>query len=92
VRGNLAALRSALAGGHAEPLHVTGGWAAVVRLPRTRTEEEWLIALLEQDGVLADPGRLYGFDQDGYAVLSLLPPPPIFREGISRMTARLAGS
>ena len=89
TRGNLASLRSLLAGSRTEPLHVDGGWTAVIRLPRTRTEEEWLIALLDKDRVLLDPGQFYGFDQDGYAVLSLLPPPDVFREGIGRLAERL---
>ena len=72
-----------------EPLHVEGGWYATLRLPRTRHEEEWAITFLEEDDVLVQPGYFYDFETEGYAVVSLLTRPEVFREGISRILRRI---
>ncbi len=69
-------------------LHVEGGWYATLRLPRTRTEEEWAITFLEEDDVLVQPGYFYDFETEAFAVVSLLTQPEVFREGISRILRR----
>jgi aspartate/methionine/tyrosine aminotransferase len=71
-----------------------GGWYAVLRVPGTRSEEDWILTLLDRDGVLIHPGYFFDFATEAYLVASLLPPPEIFREGIDRMLARIeaAGS
>jgi hypothetical protein len=66
------------------PLDVHGGWYAVIRLPLTRSDEDWAISFLEQ-GVLVQPGYFYDFESDGYAVVSLLTPPAVFEEGLRRL-------
>jgi aspartate/methionine/tyrosine aminotransferase len=90
VKENLAALRTAM-GAHspAQVLKVEGGWYATLRVPRTRSEEQWCLELLEQDGVLAQPGFFYDFESEAYLVLSLLTPADTFREGMKRMLRRL---
>lgn len=70
-------------------LRVEGGWYAILRVPRTRSEEEWCLELLERDSVLAQPGYFYDFQSEAYLVLSLLTPPEIFQEGAHRIVARL---
>ena len=90
VTGNLAALREALAGTPATVLDVEGGWSAVVRVPSTRGEEEWVMALLAEDGVLVHPGYFFDFPAEAYLVLSLLPEPGAFAEGARRLRDRLA--
>lgn len=83
---NLAAFRSA-----AEPhpacrvLDVEGGWCATVQIPRTRGEEEWALALLEDHGVLVQPGFFYDFASEAFLVVSLLTPAETFREGVGRL-------
>src|SRR5262249_55768219 len=42
-------------------LEAEGGWYGVVRVPRTRSEEEWVLELLDQDGVLLHPGYFFDF-------------------------------
>jgi hypothetical protein len=69
-----------------EVLDAEGGWYAVLRVPRTRSEEEWVLALLER-GVLVQPGFFYDFETEAYLVVSLLTPPDIFEEGVRRITA-----
>lgn len=72
-----------------QPLRVEGGWYAVLRLPRTRGEEEWAITFLEQDDVLVQPGYFYDFETEAFAVISLLTEPAVFREGASRILERI---
>jgi len=69
----------------ARVLKVEGGWYATVRVPRTRTEEEWCLNLLERDNVLVQPGFFYDFESEAYLVLSLLTPGNAFREGVKRL-------
>ncbi|MBI3949205.1 MAG: pyridoxal phosphate-dependent aminotransferase [Acidobacteria bacterium] len=71
-----------------ECLAAEGGWYAVVRVPRTQSEEELVLDLLDQDGVLVHPGYFFDFDAEGYLVVSLLPPPEVFQEGIERVLMR----
>lgn len=89
---NLAALGEMVAQRRiARLLEAEGGWYAVLRLPRTRSEEEWTLELLERDGVLVQPGYFYDFEEEAYAVVSLLAPEHILREGMDRILARLGG-
>lgn len=88
--GNLAALRAQLAGTACQVLPVEGGWYAVVRLPYLRSDEEWALCLLTECGVLVQPGYFYDFADEAYAILSLLPPPAVFTEGVRRLAARVA--
>lgn len=83
LAGNLTWLRT-----QCEPLRVEGGWYAVLRLPSTRTDEEWAIAFLEQDSVLIQPGYFYDFEAGAFAVISLLTHPDTFSEGVSRILNR----
>jgi alanine-synthesizing transaminase len=62
-------------------LEVEGGWYAILRVPRIRSEEEWVLALLDR-GVLVQPGYFYDFESEAYLVVSLLTAEAIFREGI----------
>jgi hypothetical protein len=51
------------------------------------TEEEWVLTLLSEAGVLVHPGYFFDFPAPTYLVLSLLPRPEVFREGVSRILA-----
>lgn len=86
---NLDLLRHTV-GGHSacQVLDLEGGWYATLRIPRTRTEEEWTLLLLDRDNVLVQPGFFYDFPSEAYLVLSLLTPPETFREGLARLLAR----
>jgi aspartate/methionine/tyrosine aminotransferase len=77
LRANLAAVP--------EALRVEGGWYAILRLPRTRPDESWVLELLDNCGVLVQPGYFFDFETEGYAVVSLLTEPADFLEGISRL-------
>jgi alanine-synthesizing transaminase len=91
VRGNLAALRAALAGvPSAALLEPEGGWAAVIRVEGSRLDDEELaLALLESAGVLVHPGYFFDFASEDFLVLSLLPEPESFAEGVGRVAGCL---
>ena len=63
-------------------LNVEGGWYAILPAPRTRTEEDWALHLLEHEATLTQPGYFYDFETDGWLVISLLTPEADFASGI----------
>jgi alanine-synthesizing transaminase len=67
------------------PLHVEGGWYAVIPTPRSRPEEEWALHLLEHEQTLTQPGYFYDFESDGWLVLSLLTPEADFASGVQAL-------
>ena len=84
LRGNLEFLKEAVRVHDAfRLLEVEGGWYAILRAPRIRTEEEWVLKLLQQ-GVLVQPGYFYDFESEAYLVVSLLTGEEIFRQGIEK--------
>jgi aspartate/methionine/tyrosine aminotransferase len=92
VARNHAALRDAVAGSACQALHAEGGWCAVLRLPATRSDERWALDLLASDDVLVQPGYFYDFRGEAYLVVSLLPEPAGFDEGLRRIVARVAAA
>ncbi len=90
ARGNLDHLAQLTADSSCRLLRVEGGWYAVMEVPRHFSEEEWMLTLLAEDEVLAHPGYFFDFEREAFLVLSLLPPPEVFREAIGRLLARVA--
>jgi aspartate/methionine/tyrosine aminotransferase len=90
LRRNLAALDRALAGipGSAR-LPVEGGWSAVVRIGAAAGADA-AGRLLREGAVLVQPGWFFDFAEEDVVVLSLLPPPSDFDEGIARIARALA--
>jgi aspartate/methionine/tyrosine aminotransferase len=82
---NLATLDRALNRTALGRLYLEGGWYAVVRLPDVRSEADWVEGLLEEEGVLVQPGWLYDFVSMPVCVLSLLTPPGQFSDGVARL-------
>jgi len=82
---NLARLREAIHGSAATQLRTEGGWYAVLQVPRTRTEEEWTLKLLDESDVLVQPGFFFDFESEAFLILSLLPQPATFAEGVLRL-------
>jgi aspartate/methionine/tyrosine aminotransferase len=89
TRTNLEVVRRACAGSAASVLDVEGGWYATLRVPHTCSEEAWVLALLERDGVYVHPGWFFDFAEDAVLVVSLLTPEPALAEGIARIVARV---
>lgn len=93
LAGNLALLRKEMAAStDVRLLEVEGGWYATLQVPRVRSEEEWVLALLGDHNVLVQPGFFYDFGSEAYLVLSLLTPPDVFTEGLSRLLRLVAAS
>lgn len=85
IRCNLNALRQLLKGNSAYPLHLEGGWSAVLQFPQMLSEEEWTSRLLEAYDVIVQPGYFFDMISEPYVVVSLLTPPELFAEGIRRL-------
>lgn len=71
------------------PLRAEGGWYQLLQVPQVLTEEDWVVTLLERDGVLVQPGFFFDFEREAFLGVSLLTPPDIFREGLSRLVHRV---
>jgi hypothetical protein len=82
---NLAFAVDALRGSAANVLAVEGGWYITLQVPRIRSEEEWVLGLLEREDVLVQPGFFYDFSTEAFLIVSLLTEPAIFREGLGRV-------
>jgi alanine-synthesizing transaminase len=80
---NLRFARQLLAGTAANILDVEGGWCATIRMPHVRSEEEYVVDLLDRAGVLVQPGYFYDFESEAYLIASLLTEEAPFREGIA---------
>ncbi|MBA4311795.1 MAG: pyridoxal phosphate-dependent aminotransferase [Chlorobiaceae bacterium] len=65
------------------PLLSDGGWYGIIRVPRTKSDEEWALQLLEKKGVYVYPGYFFDFTDDGYLVVSLLLENSIFQKAVS---------
>jgi aspartate/methionine/tyrosine aminotransferase len=92
VLANHATLRASLQGGSScRLLPAAGGWYAVLQVPAVLPEEEMVLLLLREDEVLVHPGYFFDFPREAFLVLSLLPDPAIFAEGVRRILARVGG-
>ncbi len=67
------------------PRTIEGGWYAVLQVPRTLTEEQWVLRLLEDHDVLVQPGYFYDFPSEAFLILSLLTPAETFRAGLEHL-------
>lgn len=86
VRANFESVRDAF-GPHpaVEVLRTDGGWAAVVRVPARLPEEDMVLALLDRFDTLVHPGFFFDFPHEAFLVVSLLPAPEVFEQGIARL-------
>ncbi|MCS6818160.1 MAG: pyridoxal phosphate-dependent aminotransferase [Blastocatellia bacterium] len=72
-------------------LKAEGGWYAILQLADARDDEAFALELVEREGVLVHPGYFFEFQEEGHLVLSLLPPPEVFREGVRRILRQIEG-
>jgi alanine-synthesizing transaminase len=88
VRGNLTELdRQVSLQESCSRLEIQGGWYAVIRVPRTRPDEDLAIDLLEKRNVSVHPGHFYDFPSDGHLVVSLMTGRDEFSQGIAQLLA-----
>lgn len=62
-----------------------GGWYAVLRVPATRSDEEFAVSLLNANGVYVHPGHFYDFPQDGFLIVSLISREAEFSQGVASL-------
>jgi aspartate/methionine/tyrosine aminotransferase len=89
TRDHLDLVRDSVTGSAVSVLDVEGGWYATLRLPATRTELEWTLALLEEDGVHVHPGHFFDFETEAYVVVSLLTPRETLARGMQAIVRRV---
>ncbi len=89
LRANLGTLKNSCQGTTSTLLTGEAGWSAVLRLPRIKSEQAYVMDLLEQDHVLVQPGFFYDFCEEAYVIVSLLPRPEVFAEAIRRLVRRV---
>jgi aspartate/methionine/tyrosine aminotransferase len=91
VRDNLAMLRDVVRAFPAcDALKVEGGWSVVVRVPATRTEDQLILGLLQEEGIVVHPGYFFDFPREAFLVMSLLPETETLREGARRLLRYVA--
>jgi alanine-synthesizing transaminase len=71
-------------------LRAEGGWSGVIQVPSFGSEEDLVLALVEHAGVLAHPGYFFDFPRESYLIVSLLPPEPVFADGIDRILRHIS--
>lgn len=90
VRRNLATLRTLVASSDdVTLLEPEAGWSVVLKVPATEPEEQKVLRLLTDHGVLVHPGYFFDFSREAFLVLSLLPEEPVFAEGVKRVLASM---
>lgn len=90
TRTNLRTLRELSARApSASVLDVEGGWYAMLRVPDTRSDEDWALDLVLRDHVHVQPGYFFDMSRGAHLVLSLLTPEDTFAEGVKRIAARI---
>ncbi len=69
----------------AQLFNTEGGWYVILKIPATKTEEEWVLEFLKEYRVFVHPGYFFDFPEEAHVVLSLLPAPQIFKDGVRRI-------
>ncbi len=86
VRASYASLQAwAAAVPSCRVLRADAGWYAVMQVPAFESEEDLVVGLLTNDGVLVHPGYFFDFSRESFVIVSLLPRPADFAEGIGRL-------
>jgi aspartate/methionine/tyrosine aminotransferase len=86
VTGNYERLRSAAHRvASCSVLRSDGGWSAVIQVPSFESEEDLVLRLLTDDGVLVHPGYFFDFPRESFVVVSLLPRHDVFEHGVARI-------
>lgn len=89
LKRNLRFLKEKAAGGPCRFFEPEGGWYAVLKIPSTLGEEEWVLQFLQEDHVFVHPGYFFDFEEETFIVVSLLPPEEVFRSGVDRVLKRI---
>ena len=68
------------------PLRAEGGWYAILQIPTLAPEEDVVVSLVEDEGLLTHPGYFFDFPRESYLVVSLLVPEATFADAVGRLT------
>ena len=68
-----------------------GGWSAVLQVPSRGSEEDLVLDLLDRADVLVHPGYFFDFPRESFLVISLLPRPAEFSDGVGRVFRHVDG-
>ena len=63
----------------------------MLRVAATASEEEITLDLLERDGVIVYPGFFFDFPREAFLIVSLLPEPRAFADGVRAVLGRVDG-
>ena len=63
----------------------TGGWSALIEVPRVMSEDGWVEALAREAGVRVHPGWFYDIEDGGTLVVSLIPEPERFERAVDAL-------
>ena len=66
-------------------LTAEGGWYAVLQVPSLGSEEDLVLDLLTNEGVLVYPGYFFDFPRETFLIVSLLAPEDAIRDGAFRV-------
>lgn len=89
LNGNVLQVDTLLYGTAAHRLTMDGGWSAILQVPRTRTEDQWISNLWKNQEVVVQPGYYFDLSSEAYLVVSLLTEPAVLSEGLRRIAAEL---
>jgi alanine-synthesizing transaminase len=88
---NLATLAAAVADTPAcRLLTPEAGWSAVLQVPSLSSEEDLVMALLDEDDVLVHPGFFFDFPRESFLIASLLTPDQEFARATTRVLHRFS--
>jgi alanine-synthesizing transaminase len=85
TKNNFTVLSQLLNSGKCSLLNCEGGWYGIIRVPRTKPDEEWCLELLGKCGVYVYPGYFFDFEEEGYLIVSLLTEETVFREAATKI-------
>lgn len=85
LQENLATIHEACNDSPVTLLTAEAGWYAILQLPRTRTDNEWAMELLDRSDLVTQPGHFFNLEQESCLVLSLICPTRSTREGIQTL-------
>ncbi len=89
LKRNLQFLKEQVRGGPCRLFEPEGGWYAVLKIPQTLTEEEWVMKFLQEDRIFVHPGYFFDFDEEAFIIVSLLPPEEVFQSGVDGVLQRI---
>jgi aspartate/methionine/tyrosine aminotransferase len=89
LKANRQILHRVLRDGPATLLAADGGWSALLRLPRSHSDEQRSMDLLQHQGLIVQPGWYFDLPGEGWLVLGLLQPVELFEPAAQRLAQAL---